>query len=86
MFIGASHFSKALDVLRYEELAGASVCFWGHIWSSIGISLRRIWCCRIFLCAHLDFAAGVSFVDQDYVDLSVSSILPCFILGDACKL
>ena len=57
-----------------------------HIWSLISISLWRFWCHRVFLCAQLDFVAGLNIVDQDDIDLFVSSFLPWFILGDISKL
>ena len=57
------------------------LCLLEHILSLVIISLGRCWCHRVFLCAHLDFVAGMSIVDQDDVDLSISSSLPWFILS-----
>ena len=79
MFTGASHFSKALDMLRYGELAEASV-FMGAFLFIVQYQLEKVWCHRVFLCVYLDFAAGLSIGDQDNVDFSLSSSLHWFIL------
>ena len=49
MFTGASHLSKALDVLGYGELAEASV-FIGAFFIMFSMGLGRFWHHRVFPC------------------------------------